>query len=211
MQSKQILSHIPELLNAQELASYLNSRLCHDLISPISAINNVIELCSDTEFDKDLYKLLNLAAQSASHKLQFARIAFGAYGNPSANIDIEELKKIVNNFVVSDKISLIWKEKYNNLSKIKAKLLLNLLLIAKDCAQNEGSVLIDLETDGFTIHVSSAHLRSPEILVNMAQNKIPKEEINAHNIQIYYSLLLAKEANSPIIVEQDEQNLYFKG
>lgn len=132
MQSKQILSHITDLLNAQELAAYLNSRLCHDLISPISAINNVIELCSDTEFDKELYNLLNLSAQSASYKLQFARMAFGAYGSPSANIDIEELKKIVNNFIASDKISLTWKEKHLNLSKIKAKLLLNLLVIAKD-------------------------------------------------------------------------------
>lgn len=205
-----ILPKLIKLLNSEELVALLNSRNCHDLISPISAINNVIELSEELGFDDDLQKLLKDSAIAASNKLQFARIAYGFYGNTNTAIDLAELQKVANNFIVDNKINLIWQIFENNLSKLKAKLLLNILLIAKDCVPHKGNIIIKDENSTLLVIIEASEVKMPQTLIDIADNKLKKEQINAYNIQSYYSLVLAKEANTIIDISKNEQDLIIK-
>jgi hypothetical protein len=65
-------------LTATDLAALLCSRVCHDVISPVGAINNGLELLDEGGADEDAMHLIRTSARNASARLQFARIAFGA-------------------------------------------------------------------------------------------------------------------------------------
>ena len=74
-------------LSAVDLAALLCSRVCHDIISPVGAINNGLELLDEGGADEDAMKLIRTSARNASARLQFARIAFGAAGSAGMLID----------------------------------------------------------------------------------------------------------------------------
>ena len=140
-------------MNAVDLASLLCSRLCHDLMSPVGALNNGIELLAD-EQDPDMReKCLELLADSArasANKLKFFRIAFGAGGGFGDAIDTHEAEAALEGvFGPERRIELGWMVTNDKLPKGAVKLLLNLALIAGDALVRGGRLDIGAEhTDG---------------------------------------------------------------
>ena len=80
-------------LGALDLAALLCSRVCHDIISPVGAIINGLEVL-DEDNGEDMrdfaFNLIRKSAAQASAKLQFARLAFGAAGSAGAEIDLAD-------------------------------------------------------------------------------------------------------------------------
>ena len=74
-------------LTAADLAALLCSRVCHDIISPVGAINNGLELLDEGGADEDAMRLIRQSARNASARLQYMRIAFGAAGSAGMQID----------------------------------------------------------------------------------------------------------------------------
>ena len=77
--------------DALELAALLCSRVCHDLISPVGAIVNGLEVLDDNPKPEDrdfALDLIRKSAKTASARLQFCRLAFGAAGSAGAQIDL---------------------------------------------------------------------------------------------------------------------------
>ena len=86
----------PITIGALDLAALLCSRLCHDLISPVGAIVNGIEVMEedkDEETKAFALDLIKKSAYQASAKLQFCRLAFGAAGSAGAQIDLGDAEK----------------------------------------------------------------------------------------------------------------------
>lgn len=147
--------HAP--MNAVDLASLLCSRLCHDLMSPVGALSNGIELLAD-EDDPDMKdKCLELLAESArttANKLKFFRLAFGAAGGFGAEINTEEAEAVVRGLFGAEKrIELGWAVADGRLPKGAVKLLLNLAMIAGDALVRGGRLDIGAESDGETIEL----------------------------------------------------------
>jgi histidine phosphotransferase ChpT len=135
-----------------DLASLLCSRLCHDLMSPVGALNNGIELLAD-EQDPDMrdrcLELLSDSARVTANKLKFFRLAFGAAGGFGDEVDTGEAKAALEGLIGSEgKIELGWMIQDQKLSKGATKLLLNLALIAGDALVRGGRIDIGAETDG---------------------------------------------------------------
>ena len=129
-------------MNAIDLASLLCSRLCHDLLSPVGALNNGVELLGD-EQDPDMReKCLELLAESArasAAKLKFFRLAFGAAGGFGEAIDTREAQAALEGlFGPERRIELGWMVADDKLPKDAVKLLLNLALIAGDALVRGG-------------------------------------------------------------------------
>jgi histidine phosphotransferase ChpT len=129
-------------MNAVDLASLLCSRLCHDLMSPVGALNNGIELLAD-EQDPDMRdKCLELLADSArasANKLKFFRLAFGAAGGFGEEIDTHEAQAaLAGLFGPERRIELGWMVAGDRLPKGAAKLLLNLAMLAADALVRGG-------------------------------------------------------------------------
>ncbi|GAA4040485.1 histidine phosphotransferase family protein [Sphingomonas rosea] len=136
-------------MNAIDLASLLCSRLCHDLLSPVGALNNGIELMADEQDPEMRERCLELLAESArasANKLKFFRLAFGAGGGFGAEIDTREAKAALEGlFGGEKKITLGWMVSAEKLPKDAIKVLLNLALVAGDALVRGGQLDIGAE------------------------------------------------------------------
>jgi histidine phosphotransferase ChpT len=156
-------------MNAVDLASLLCSRLCHDLMSPVGALNNGIELLAD-ETDPDMRdKCLELLADSArasANKLKFFRLAFGAAGGFGEAVDTHEAQAALEGlFGAERRIELGWAIAENKLPKSAVKLLLNLALLAGDALVRGGRLDVGAETGGGQLELA-VRAEGPRILLD---------------------------------------------
>lgn len=141
-----------------DFASLLCSRLCHDLLSPVGAINNGLELLAD-EHDPDMrarcMELLNDSARASANKLKFFRLAFGAAGGFADQVDVREAKAAIEGLIGPDgRTALGWMVSQPTLSKPAIKVLLNLSLIASDALVRGGQ--LDIAAEGGEIVIRAA-------------------------------------------------------
>ncbi len=132
-----------------DFASLLCSRLCHDLLSPVGAMNNGIELLAD-EHDPEMRQrcmdLLTESAKSAADKLKFFRLAFGAAGGFGADVDPNEAKLVIAPMVTaSGRTVLEWAVPAQMMPKRAIKILLNLVLLANDALVRGGTLFVGAE------------------------------------------------------------------
>ena len=165
------LSTIKRAMNAVDLASLLCSRLCHDLMSPVGALNNGLELLDD-EQDPDMReKCLELLAESArasANKLKFFRIAFGAGGGFGEAIATDEAEAALKGvFGPERRIELGWMVAGDKLPKGAVKLLLNLALLAGDALVRGGRLDIGAEDAGGALELV-IRAEGPRILLDPA-------------------------------------------
>jgi histidine phosphotransferase ChpT len=189
-------------LSAPDLAALLCSRVCHDIISPVGAINNGLELLDEGGADEDAMMLIRSSAANASARLQFARIAFGAAGSAGMQIDTGDARAVAEAFIANEKPELNWAGPRLLLPKNKVKLLLNLILVANGAIPRGGTIDVNIaEDDGkpvFTIISKGPMIRVPPKFLELHSGHMPEEPIDAHSVQHYYTLLLAREAGMKI-------------
>lgn len=139
---------------ALELASLLCSRLCHDLLSPVGALSNGLELLADEkdpEMRRRCFELLEQSARASADKLKFFRLAFGAAGGFGENIPTAEPKALIDALIAGkDRLSVHWQVNADVLPKAAVKTLLNLAQIAIDALVRGGTVEIaaEMRNDG---------------------------------------------------------------
>jgi histidine phosphotransferase ChpT len=128
------------------LAGLLCSRLCHDLISPVGAFNNGLEILSD-EGDPDMRaEVIGLLSQSAGQtasRLKYFRLAFGLGSGFGALLPADEVKSLVNDYFAGGKIVLDWQSSATQFPKDTAKVMLNLMLLAGDVLPAGGGITIE--------------------------------------------------------------------
>jgi histidine phosphotransferase ChpT len=144
-------------MNAADLASLLCSRLCHDLMSPVGALNNGIELMAD-ETDPEMrdkcLELLGESARASANKLKFFRLAFGAAGGFGDSIDTHEAQTALEGvFGRERRIELGWMVPGDQLPKGAVKLLLNLALLAGDALVRGGRLDVGAEASDDTLEL----------------------------------------------------------
>jgi histidine phosphotransferase ChpT len=156
-------------MNAVDLASLLCSRLCHDLMSPVGALNNGIELLADETDPEMREKCLELLADSArasANKLKFFRLAFGAAGGFGEEIDTHEAEAALEGlFGAERRIELGWMVGDEKLPKGAIKLLLNLALLAGDALVRGGRLDVAAETGNGKIELA-VRAEGPRILLD---------------------------------------------
>ena len=191
-------------LSAMDLGALLCSRVCHDIISPVGAINNGLELLDEGGSDADAMGLIRTSARNASARLQFARIAFGAAGSAGMLIDTGDAESVAKAYLANEKPEFTWTGARALLPKNKVKLLLNLILVANAAIPRGGKLSVNLETletePKFTLTSSGPMLRVPAKFLELHSGRKPEEAIDAHAVQPYYTLLLAREAGMTISI-----------
>ena len=156
-------------MNPVDLASLLCSRLCHDLMSPVGALNNGIELLADETDHEMREKCLELLAESArasANKLKFFRLAFGAAGGFGEEIDTHEAEIALEGlFGPERRIELGWVVKDEKLPKGAVKLLLNLAMLAGDALVRGGRLDVGAERRGTEVELA-VRAEGPRILLD---------------------------------------------
>jgi histidine phosphotransferase ChpT len=191
-------------LDPLDLAALLCSRVCHDVISPVGAIANGLEVL-ESEKDPDMrgfaMDLIKKSTSMASARLQFCRLAFGAAGSAGAAIDTGDAEQVARGLLADEKTKLVWNATRSLLPKNKVKLLLNLVLIASQAIPRGG--VIDVTIDGtdndLNIRVTATGLNAklashtPHLLAGE-----PEGGVDGHGIQAFYTGLVAREAHLKI-------------
>jgi len=146
-------------MNAVDLASLLCSRLCHDLMSPVGALNNGLELMADEQDEEMRERCLDLLADSAratANKLKFFRLAFGSAGGFGNEVDTREARAALEGlFGAERRIEIGWLVAGDKLSKGAMKLLLNLAMLAGDALVRGGRLDVGAEqtTEGLELAI----------------------------------------------------------
>src|SRR6186997_1978063 len=137
--------------DALELAALLCSRVCHDLISPVGAIVNGLEVLDDNPKPEDrdfALDLIRKSAKTASARLQFCRLAFGAAGSAGAQIDLGDAQNMAKGHFEDGKITPAWNLPRLLLPKNRVELLLNLLVMAQQTIPRGGVLTVDSLGEG---------------------------------------------------------------
>jgi histidine phosphotransferase ChpT len=193
-----------------DLAALLCSRVCHDLISPTGAIVNGLEVLdedNDEETRKFALDLIRKSARTASARLQFCRLAFGAAGSAGAQIDTGDAEKMSRGFVEDDKTKLTWTLPRALLPKNRVKLLLNLLLIAGQTIPRGGMLSVEPigtgDAAGFRIVASGLGARIPAGVPDLIAGQSESGAVDAHAIQPFYAGLLARDCGLTVSLQAD--------
>ncbi|ATN35315.1 histidine phosphotransferase [Rhizobium sp. ACO-34A] len=200
-------------LAGPDLAALLCSRVCHDVISPVGAINNGLELLDEGGADADAMDLIRASALNASVRLKFARLAFGASGSVGASIDTGEAEKAAKDFAAAEKKTEVsWNGPRAIIAKNRVKLLLNLFLVAYGAIPRGGSLDVFLENPEydakFKIVVKGRMMRVPPKYAEICNGTV-EEAIDAHSIQPYYTVLLAEECGMELKHVVGEDHIAF--
>jgi len=208
------MSKNPNLtLTGPDLAALLCSRVCHDVISPVGAINNGLELLDEGGADADAMDLIRTSALNASVRLKFARLAFGASGSVGASIDTGEAERAAKDFAAAEKKTEVnWIGPRAIIAKNRVKLLLNLFLVAYGAIPRGGNIDVTLENPEFdakfTITVKGRLMRVPPKFAEICSGTL-EEAIDAHSIQPYYTVLLADESGMELSYNATPEELTF--
>ena len=187
-------------IDALDLAALLCSRVCHDLISPVGAIVNGLEVLEEEKDEETRQFALDLIKKSsgaASAKLQFCRIAFGAAGSAGAQIDLGDAEKVARGFFEDDRTKLAWNLPRLLMMKNRVKLLLNMLLIAGQTIPRGGQLTVDPvgegETMGFKVTATGPNAKIGPAVPPLLAGEAGEDPIDAHRIQPFYAGMLARE------------------
>ncbi|HKX80408.1 MAG TPA: histidine phosphotransferase family protein [Novosphingobium sp.] len=127
-----------------DLASLLCSRLCHDMLSPVGALSNGLELLADErdpEMRQRCFELLEQSARISTDKLKFFRLAFGAAGGFAEMVPVAEARPLVDALIANNgRIAVNWQMGSDSLPKPAIKTLLNFALIAMDALVRGGTL-----------------------------------------------------------------------
>jgi histidine phosphotransferase ChpT len=179
----------PTTLGALDLAALLCSRVCHDLISPVGAIVNgleVLEEDKDEETKTFALDLIKKSAQQASAKLQFCRLAFGAAGSAGAQIDTGDAERVGRGLIEDGKTAITWNLPRELVAKNRVKLLLNMLVVAVGTIPRGGTLTVDPFENGYRIAAAGLNARLAAATADLISGA-PGHAVDAHAIQPVYT------------------------
>jgi len=192
-----------------ELAALISSKICHDVIGPVGAIYNGLEILDeDDDLEAKSYAMdvIRNVTEQASARLQFARFAFGAAGSAGARIDLATAEQISRQLLGKGKHKLSWRARPGQMAKDRVKLLLNLVASAVTALPRGGDidVVVDgtLEHPSFQLRCRGTGARPPQYLVDyVAGGQSPP--LDAMSIQAYYTWRLAGSSKMRLVIAKD--------
>jgi histidine phosphotransferase ChpT len=202
------LAEVPEL-GALDLGALLCSRVCHDIISPVGAIINGLEVLDEDngeEMREFAFSLIRKSARQASAKLQFARLAFGAAGSAGAEIDLADAEKVARGYMEGEKAEFAWEAPRVLMPKNLVKLLLNLVLLAATAIPRGGLVKVTVEGSAppkFVLRSSGPSARVPPAFEKLVPGQLEGIVVDATAVQAYYTGALARVCNMEITAKLD--------
>ena len=198
------------------VAELLASRLCHDLVSPVGAVNNGLELMAedlDPEMLQDALALADKSAKQASSTVQFFRLAYGQAGR-QVDMGPAELKRLAEGYLTSQKTELAWDADALVLNGPEGggKLLLNLIALAVETLQRGGTIRVEAAGDGQSVRVAgegtNARLRD-ETRAAIA-NGVDVDQLSPRAVQGYFSRLIAQRMGGDLKVQEADGAVSFQ-
>ena len=203
-------------LTPTTLSAMLCARICHDLISPVGALGTAIEILDDdsnVDMHEDALALVRTSSRQASAKLKFLRIAFGAAGSAPGVIPTAEVVKLSNDMFADSKPDLVWNIDSDGIDKNRARILMNLVMLAIQAAPRGGTVTVSRHGQGeeakFVTVSEGPKVRLDAAVAKAIAGKVPEDGFDGRSIQPLYANLLARDIGGTIGASADETMIQF--
>jgi histidine phosphotransferase ChpT len=198
-------------MNEIEFSALMVSRVCHDLVGPLGAVVNGLEVLedeTDAAMREDALKLVASSANQALARIQFMRIAFGAAGSAGAELDLQEVGRLVAGLLEGGKTRLEWDVAHVYWPKDWAKLLMNATLLGADCLPRGGLLKVTANSDSggpaFRITADGAYARLNEDVEKALRGEQAIEAVDARGIQSFLTYKLSRSVNAAIAITARE-------
>lgn len=203
------------VVRAAELAAFLAARMCHDFISPASAIVSGLDLLEDPsaqDMRDEAMGLISSSARKLADLLQFSRVAFGASAS-AETFDARELEKLARGVFAHLRAELEWTVEPAALNKPAARTLLNLAQMAGAALPTGGTarVRVAQESGAIAIAIEAAGPRArlrPEVLRGL-QGEPLGDGLHGHWVQAYYVQLFLTDAGGRVFADVGEEKVVF--
>lgn len=210
------MSSAPKL-TPSGLSALMCARICHDLLSPVGALGTALEVLNDesnADMHEDALELVKTTAGQASRKLEFLRIAFGAAGSAPGIIATAELKRLVTGMYGGGKVDIVWDEQIGGLEKGRARLLLNLTMLAVMAIPRGGQLTIKLRNDGgqdaLLLTSTGSKARLEAAVEKTLMGGAPEDGFDGRTIQPFYAGMLVREMKGKVAASIVDETVTFK-
>ena len=189
------------MTSSTDLAALLCSRLCHDLLSPVGALSNGLELLRDERDAEMRHRCMELLEQSArisADKLKFFRLAYGAAGGFGDSVPVEEPRELVEALVGGNgRIALGWAVSNQMLPKAAVKVLLNLAAIGIDALPRGGELQVGGEQRGgateIAVRAAGAKIAFDPTIGQALDGTLAVSELSGRTAPAHLIRLIAEE------------------
>jgi histidine phosphotransferase ChpT len=202
-------------MNEIEFSAFLVSRVCHDLVGPLGAVVNGLEVLEDERdaaMRADALKIVTSSAEQALARLQFMRIAFGAAGSAGAELDLGEIGRLVTGLVAGTKVEVQWNAAPVHWPKDWAKLLMNAAVLGADALPRGGMVKVQTSPQGtapsFQIEATGSHARVLEEVERAVRGEASAGPLDARGIQPFLAYKLARGLNTTLTLTAREGSIF---
>lgn len=207
-------------LTPTSLSALLCARICHDLISPVGALGTAIEILDDpsnVDMHGDAMDLVRTSSRQASAKLKFLRIALGAGGSAPGVIPTAEVIQLSNDMFADSKPDLVWQIASDGIDKNRARIVMNLIMLAIQAAPRGGTVTVTRtgpstgngEAAAFSLVSEGPKVRLDAAVATAISGKAPENGFDGRSIQPLYASLLAKEIGGTVGASATEDAISF--
>ena len=193
------------MIEPSMLATYIASRICHDLISPVASVNSALELLDDTsdaEMKAQAEQLLVSGAEAATARLQLLRYAFGSAGLSDSAADRHEVKTIIESFMSTHKPSVEWDIQTDHFSCSHARVLMNMVILAAGSIPRGGTVHLKVTNDGDTLNLTATAIgpraKISDYTTSIFNERLPEEGWSARTIQPLFTRMVVDELGGRI-------------
>jgi len=203
------------MIDDVKLAELISAKFCHDIASPLGAVNNGVEFLSedDPDMQEQAKSLIKTSAEQAVIKLQFLRQVYG-YIADDASLDLAHIKDITKNYLNIHNVKIEWDvNRFEEMPHRYVKLVLNLILVIASSLIGGGKIEIGIKV--FKNHTEFSIVGvSKNYKFNIETEQILKEDfdltkITSRNIQTYYALRILKLINGKLEVEKTDDTIGF--
>jgi histidine phosphotransferase ChpT len=194
-------------MNEIEFSALMVSRVCHDLVGPLGAVINGLEVLEDERdaaMREEALRLVTSSANQALARIQFMRIAFGAAGSAGAELDLGEIGRLVTALLEGGKVKLEWNVPRVYWAKDWAKLLMNAALLGADSLPRGGVVVVEAGADAalptFKIRATGLNARVTEEVEKSIRGEAEPGSLDARAIQPFLTHRLSRSVNAGLSI-----------
>lgn len=200
-----------------QLAELMAARLCHDLVGPIGAVANGIELLGDGNPDAEVTSLIAVSARQAARRLQWFRVAFGSGGSLPASAIFGETRRIAAGLFDEGRVALDWPAPDAAIeaaaTRTAAKLALNLGLTAIECLPRGGTVHVRVAPKGaglaLNVAAAGAQARLPDDLQVAFREGVALSDLTPKAVPAYLAARLAQQLSARLAMNSSSDRIEF--
>jgi histidine phosphotransferase ChpT len=208
---------MPELVDMRVIG-LLSSHLCHELVNPLGAVNNGIELLLDVGDDMrdEAMGLIESSAQRTAKRLQFYRMAYGTAGMSSLD-ELIKVRELTNDLLGEGRLALEWPDEERNpqLQQGWGRMLMNMAAAAAETLPRGGVLTSGLDDSGtgtlLYVEARGEPARLEESTRAVFFEDVPIENLTPRNVHSYFTVKLAASLGVRVeIAESEEGRIRFE-